>query len=272
MLGPISARFESAAKLAGFLGHLIIFHKGKLKESSFSIGGDGLEIVSQFTYLGFLLTPQLSFTKHLQSLNTKARSRIGYMFHHLPIRDVSMNMAMGLFKIYILPIYQYGLPIWSMRHSKSVTSELNAVFTKYLKRYLGVPRHFSNHITHFLTETTPFFTFLQKRIQDSITCVRFPTEFSGIMLSIFNGRATEDYNCLEQVPSWFWLSQSFHQLPSNPKHRRRLCMDIFDSKHSNFCQKDIFHIPDEACVCKYCNDICTHYHARFCSMITMIPQ
>ena len=50
----------------------LIFHKGRLPKLSFLLQNSELEIVSEFKYLGFTFTPQLSFSKHISTITKKS--------------------------------------------------------------------------------------------------------------------------------------------------------------------------------------------------------
>ena len=87
------------------------FHKGRPRHHSFFFEGSEIENVKAFKYLGFHLSPQLSWSNHLKKMISKARARIGYMYANLPLRDIPLDMVLNLFKIYILGLFQFGLPI-----------------------------------------------------------------------------------------------------------------------------------------------------------------
>ena len=44
--------------------------------------------------------------------------------------------------------------------AKSAWDQLDATFTKYLKSYLGIPKHSNNAIVHHLCETIPFSVYI----------------------------------------------------------------------------------------------------------------
>ena len=87
----------------------MIFHKGRLKTHQFNTNGQEIKIVTSFKYLGFTFSNQLSFSEHLHRLNLKARARIGVLYNRLPLKEVTLELALKVFDIYLLPIYRYGL-------------------------------------------------------------------------------------------------------------------------------------------------------------------
>ena len=127
---------------------VMVFHKGRLPESSFYIFRVEIEIVKELNYLCFIFTCQLSFSKHIQALNTKAKARIGLMFSRLPLAQLSLKRLAQLFEIYVLPIYLYGAALWMSRVARNNLDEMDAVWTRYLKRYLSIPLQSNNAITY----------------------------------------------------------------------------------------------------------------------------
>ena len=103
-----------------------------------------------------------------------------------------------------------------MQCAKSAWDQLDATFTKYLKSYLGIPKHSNNAIVHHLCETTPFSVYMKNRIQESISVLSYPKEFNGIKLSFLQDDVpTEECNNYERIPSWFWLGPTFEKMPIN---------------------------------------------------------
>ena len=174
---------------------ILIFHRGRLPKLAFYLNGKEIEQVSSFTYLGFTFSPQLSFTRHVENLNSKASSRCGLLLSKLSNLNIPLNVFLELFNCYILPTYTYGLNLWLGRASDGVMEAANSVFTKFLKRYLGVPYRAHNSITHFLTQSDPLSTILQQQYQKSFSSLTFPSCTNGLQLSQTT-RIPELYNPL----------------------------------------------------------------------------
>ena len=128
---------------------VMVFHRGRRPVESFTYDGETLEIVSSFCYLGFTLTVQLSFTQHVMNIISKARARIGMLYSKLPIQNIPLTLVIQLFETYLSPIFHYGLPMWISNCSKAALQALDAVWTKYLKRYLGLPPYAMNNIVTY---------------------------------------------------------------------------------------------------------------------------
>ena len=245
---------------------VMIFHKGRIPKTSFYIENEEIEIVQEFRYLGFIFTCQLSFSKHIQALNVKAKARIGLMFTRLPLKELPLSKVMRLFEIYILPIYSYGIALWMTRFAKNLFEQIDTVLLKYLKRYLMIPVHSNNSLTYHITEQTNFTRKLIDFANVSKKNLTFPEEFHGWKLSLWNNIPTADEGKLiEVIPTWFWTSKTYFAIPTNMNNRKKLTNHLFDIKHKEYCSKQSFHASIENdCICKLCWKKLEHFHDRYC--------
>ena len=110
---------------------------------------------------------------------------------------------------------------------------------------------------------------MKNKIQESISVLSYPKEFNGIKLSFLQDEDSRgDYNNHERIPSWFWLGPTYENLPLNKNYRKRLCSSLLDFNHKELCSIETFHIQNEECRCKFCNDYCSHFHERYCPEMT----
>ena len=243
---------------------VLVFHKGRKPSHTFYLGDKEIEQVNSFVYLGFTFTTQLSFTQHLENLNAKASSKCGILLSKLPNLDIPLHLYLDLFNCYVLPTYRYGLSLYMGRTSESALTAMDSVFTKYLKRYLGVSYRANNAITHFVTNTEPLSSILKNLYSQAFTSLSFPSSLSGLQLSQAVDH-TPQYDPIPLVPSYFWRSQYPGHLPTYSHSRRTLCTDIFDLNHHQYCTNVSFHInPDPTCCCIDCGGSMSHYHWYFC--------
>ena len=137
----------------------MIFYKGSLsndeKAAKFYINGSEIKKVNEFKYLGFTFTSKMSFSEHTKDAVSKALGKIGKLYGTLKSKNFSLKIAKKLFNCYVSPIIYYGLPIYLRTCSKSSLEEISRLWTKYLKRYLGIPYKSSNAITYYLTQSFP---------------------------------------------------------------------------------------------------------------------
>ena len=254
---------------------LVVFHKGRLPKEEIFYKNSVLERVNEFSYLGILLTSQLSFSSHLQTLVTKANSRIGLLYSKLDLQKMPIEVLKRVFACYILPIFQYGIVVWISGNFSSSSEQLvNRVFTKFWKRYLNLPLSTSNTLVYYLTETMPLMSLLKHMSRHGTGAIYVPCCMNGIQLSFLNNLDTgeNDDNTFDMssIPSYFWRSRMIWKLPANQKFRRSLCQEVCDTKHYEHCQKSAFHNRFEStCICKYCKCHLHAYHVtyNFCDTI-----
>ena len=204
----------------------LVFHRGRLPSCSFHLGGSPLELVNSFVYLGFRFSVQLSFSDHVKNLISKASSRLGCLFQQLPLRSLPWSIVLQVFNCFVLPVFLYGVHLWYSRVSNSVLLSLDSFFTKFLKRYLGLPRFISNAIVHFITGTQPLSVFLANFVSTKPFLASFPDSLSGLQFSFLQSLPSfSQYSPLPFIPSSFWLSPVIHSIPSHPDFRRKLILD-----------------------------------------------
>jgi len=251
----------------------MIFHRGRLPNADQSTvltyGGQSLEMVKTFCYLGFWLTVQLSYTRHLEATVAKARARIGLLFAKLPLVHVPLHLAIEVFQVYIAPFFHYGLALWKSQVSAAALQSLDALWTKYLKRYLCVPASVNNAIVLHITDQQPLTKTLQNRALHQFGGLSFPESLSGLKLTfIENVRRIEQepYNPIPSIPSSFWSTRIIEQLPVTMFYRKRLMHEIFDLDHREICTNTVFHTSsNDLCTCKLCGDHAHPYHSKHCT-------
>jgi len=244
----------------------LIFHRGRLPKCSFTLNGRSLEIVNSYSYLGFTFSTLLSFTEHVRGLVEKANSRCGILRSRLPLNRLPLHLVLSIFSCYTLPIFRYGLPLWLSSISNSIQQSVNAVFTKFLKTYLGVPFSSNNAITHFVTNTGPLMQTLREIAPNSLNVFLFPEVLHGHCLSfIENNNPPAPYDHLREIPTFFWRSKIFSSLPVDPRVRKSLCRELFDTNHNTLCATEKFHGSDRSnCKCLGCGQEMQYYHQYFC--------
>ena len=238
---------------------------GRINRQSFFLGNKEIEQVNSFVYLGFTFTTQLSFSTHVENLNSKASSKCGILLSKLSKFDFPLYILLDLFNCYVLPTYRYGLSLWLGRASESAMTAVDSVLTKYLKRYLGVPFRANNSITHYICNTEPLSIILQNLYHQSFNSLSFPSSLSGLQLTQAISQPPK-YDPIPLIPSFFWRSNYPGYLPTYSNSRRLLCKEIYDFEHSEYCSNTAFHItPDEDCICIDCGSTVAYYHKYFCS-------
>ena len=76
------------------------------------LDGVPLERVETFKYLGILLSSDLSWSAHVNSICSKARKLIGLLYRRF-YTDMASDKLLELYKILIRPHLEYAAPIWA---------------------------------------------------------------------------------------------------------------------------------------------------------------
>ena len=171
-----------------------------------------------------------------------------------------------MFRVYIQPIYEYGTAIWTTRVCKNSRENIDRVFLKYLKRYLGVPSGASNAITYFITKTKPFTETLFQNPTKQLEKINLSIPLTGHQLSLVKNKPSIDSHITHKdLPQEFYESEvvkEFRGLPSSFNYRKKISTKIFDLKHRVLCTIETFHIfPNhQSCKCKHCNNSMDWHH------------
>ena len=100
----------------------MLFYNGRRgKITPLAIDGHQIEEVKSFRYLGITFTNRLSFSEHILVQNSKARSKIGYLFTKFNIRSLPFELAKKIFSRFSLSIIL--IILFSFSNSFSLTPE-----------------------------------------------------------------------------------------------------------------------------------------------------
>jgi hypothetical protein len=245
----------------------MVFHLGYCPKHTFYFQGKEIENCRKFTYLGVVLTTQWSASQHVEHIISKCNQRAGILFSRLPMRSLPISLVHRIFQIYILPIVTYALPMWYPKVTASSKSKLNAILTKFLKRFLGIPYAAYNSITYFLTNSAPLSETLASKVQQMFFNISYPTCLEGLQLAPPEDTVVDANDVIHSIPSFFWINPVI-ELPRNPASRRALLYDVFDLHHTRLCIDGNKHPhPTMWCLCKYCGDTVQRFHYRICSHV-----
>ena len=250
----------------------MIFHKGYVQKPELFFENQKLDICNNFTYLGIVFTTQLSSSKHAEHILSKCNAKVGYLFSALKIKELPLPVALDIFNTYILPIVTYGTPVWLPSITENTKNRLNALYTKFLKRYLGVPYSANNAIVHHITQTCPLTVTLEAKLLKATLKVAYPPSLGSLRVNLPEERE-HLYSAIEHIPTHFWLSVPLEgELPIIPEPRRALLYTMMDLVHSHLCERNEFHLhPDsDMCKCRFCGATAEYYHSRNCERLKLL--
>ena len=107
---------------------------GRAPDEHFTLNGEELELVSEFNYLGYVISNGGSVQKPINLLADKAVRSMGMLLSTIKRIQVPFKMLMQLFDTYVKSILNYGCEIWGF----SSAEKCERVHRKFLKRVLGV--------------------------------------------------------------------------------------------------------------------------------------
>lgn len=250
---------------------ILPFYRGALPACVVYYRNELIHVVKEFCYLGNMFTPQLASTKHVAQTISKCNGRIAKLFALLPLKDIPLPVALKVFNIFIRSMIQYCLNVWLPGASKTSISRLNSTFTKYLKRFLGVPYGTVNNAIHRITGTVPLSESLAAALENRST--RYPAIMSGIKIN--NGQIPLSTPDPLALPEWMNLCPipfpSAENLPILNTPKRALLYSALDLFHAQICStRKCSHLSGntlEPCICKLCNELIEAYHPMTCSRL-----
>lgn len=126
---------------------VMVFRKGGYlaKDEVWFLGGQKLEVVNNYTYLGYTFTTMLSANQAVSRLALKGKKAAFNCIRALrKFSDISKSCFFKLFDIQIQPIMMYGAEVWGAHHVESVEK----VHTMVCKRFLNVPLRTPNKLVY----------------------------------------------------------------------------------------------------------------------------
>ena len=99
---------------------MLISRKRRSRQQlSLSLGGNALEQVHTFKYLGVLISSSLSWSPHIDAVCTKARQLLGLLYR----RFYGLIDTKGMIELYralIRPHLEYAVPVWAPHLAKDI--------------------------------------------------------------------------------------------------------------------------------------------------------
>jgi hypothetical protein len=218
-----------------------------------TVNGVKVDFVSNFTYLGFVVTTSMkSFSRHLAKRKINATMNL----YGLPdLKKLAISPALKLFALKIAPCMYYGIrPIWSHLSLENLR-QIESVKTTFLKRLMGISKHSRNRITYLLTGCKPFVQDIQELFQLEKT-----DAYLALVEEIEGKLAEVDTNvfCTPAFRTTTWQE-------SLAPGRHIKCRAAAHGFHHKFCQISRWHEAGHTCICRFCANQCSQYHFLDCA-------
>ena len=121
---------------------VMVFNKSNhlIKGVTLTYNGVTLELVREYCYLGFVITPNGKFKGNFRNLKLKAMKALFSLRKGLQNGSLSVKVALSLFDSLIVPIMTYGCEIWG-HELNDKCNFLNDVSISFYRFILGVSKH-----------------------------------------------------------------------------------------------------------------------------------
>lgn len=133
---------------------IMVFRKGgKLSTNEkWAYKGELIRIVNEYKYLGLILTPKLSFTKHLSKKEEAAKIALNSTWKHFIAKpSVNLTSKWKMFLAVCRSIHSYGAQIWG----NSYFNEVEKLYRYFIKKILKLPEATPNYVIALETGYEP---------------------------------------------------------------------------------------------------------------------
>ncbi|XP_075162649.1 uncharacterized protein LOC142235283 [Haematobia irritans] len=129
---------------------MVFRNGGRLSlQEKWKFQGEDLEVVSEYKYLGVILTPQMKYKKHIQNRNSQAKSAINSTWKNfLKKDDISLQQKWSLYMAVCRSVQTYAAQVWGYGNFEDV-DQLQRFF---LKLVLRLPESTPNYALYIETE------------------------------------------------------------------------------------------------------------------------
>ena len=123
--------------------------------------------------------------------------------------------------------------------NSSSANKINALFTKFLKRFYCIPYCSDNSIVYYLSRTSSLISYLQSIHLKRFLSLSFPIVLSGLNFKIPSEKSLLSPISYDDLPSYFKDSEqpsSFIHVPIDPPSKRSFLYDKMDIIHYSICR------------------------------------
>ena len=112
---------------------VIIFSRGKIRKfKSFKLGGNSIEVVEDYVYLGTTFNFNGTFKKAKAKQTLQARKATHSILRKVRVDNLSVDVFIELFERLAIPVLLYGSEIWGYEEHTHLQVMCNKVMRKFL--------------------------------------------------------------------------------------------------------------------------------------------
>lgn len=122
---------------------MVFRNGGRLSaQERWTLNNEQIEVVSEYNYLGFILTPQMKFNQHVAARTTQAKLALNMTWKNfLSKNNISMNQKWNLYMAVCRSIQSYGAQVWGF----GCFDEADKLQRFFLKKVLKLPDSTPNY-------------------------------------------------------------------------------------------------------------------------------
>lgn len=155
---------------------ILIFRKGGRisKEERWTLNGSNVKVVPEYKYLGIVLTPKMSFSKHVSYKNYAAKVSLNATWKDfVGKKGVSLRAKWKIFTAVTRAVQAYGAQVWG----NSWFEEVDKLQRYFIKRILRLPDNIPNYVLSLETaqEDSHFYTYGLHLKYVAKTCFNYGT-------------------------------------------------------------------------------------------------
>jgi hypothetical protein len=216
---------------------IVVFSRGKIRKVPlFKYGGDVLEVVEDYTYLGIIFNFNGNFNKAVTKLCEQASRAMYSILNKAGKLCLPIDIKIQLFQSVVMPILLYGVEVWGFQHLDKVEK----VYLKFLKMLLKVNKSTASNMVYGELGVYPLQVYARSRIvnywgrlltgpQDKLSVVLYK-----VILELYQtGNVT--FKWLNNVKtildnsglSNIWDTQTFPSLAWLKNHMKQISKDQF---------------------------------------------
>ena len=140
---------------------IVVFNKRKIANKPvFTLNGEILNVVDEFTYLGIIFTHNGSFCKNRIKLLEQGRKAMYSMLKKCRSLGLPIDLQLKMFDTMVTPILLYGCEIWGFENNNAIES----LFLQFYKIILGVKKSTPNCILYGELGRFPVDIFIKSRM------------------------------------------------------------------------------------------------------------
>jgi hypothetical protein len=145
---------------------VMVFRKGGFlgKNEKWFLNGRQLEVVNEYTYLGFVFTTKMSLKRGVDALAVKGRRAcIDCIRHVRKLNDISKRCFFKIFDAQVQSVLLYSSEMWGLKRLDNIEK----VHTLAIKRFLNVPLKVSNKLVYGEVGRYPLY------INSAVRCIKY---------------------------------------------------------------------------------------------------